>query len=122
MHFKKEDWQYQVDVLYSGFEQYDTLSFVTLGDSAVYSTVYYLLEGHQSPFAPKASNAKRRKVLCRELELSVLLKGPLRRVKKPLLCRRISRIGELWPLLGKEVPNHQPSTCVQNWGWIPRYY
>jgi precorrin-2/cobalt-factor-2 C20-methyltransferase len=44
MHFKKEDWQYQVDILYKGFETNDTLSFVTLGDSAVYSTVYYLLD------------------------------------------------------------------------------
>ena len=44
MHFKKEDWQYQVDVLYKGFEEHETLSFVTLGDAAVYSTVYYLLD------------------------------------------------------------------------------
>lgn len=44
MNFKKEDWQYQVDVINDSFKEYETLSFVTLGDSAVYSTVYYLLD------------------------------------------------------------------------------
>jgi len=44
MHFKSEDWQYQVDTIHKSFKEYKTLSFVTLGDSAVYSTVYYLLD------------------------------------------------------------------------------
>lgn len=44
MNFKVEDWQKQVDKLYESFESYESLSFVTLGDSAVYSTVYYLLD------------------------------------------------------------------------------
>ncbi len=44
MRFKVEDWQNQVNILQESFKQYDTLSFVTLGDSAVYSTVYYLLD------------------------------------------------------------------------------
>ncbi len=44
MQFKKEDWQHQVDVIQKGFEEYEHLSFVTLGDSAVYSTVYYILD------------------------------------------------------------------------------
>lgn len=44
MNFKTEDWQYQVDKIYESFAEYKTLSFVTLGDSAVYSTVYYLLD------------------------------------------------------------------------------
>lgn len=44
MHFKQEDWQYQVDVLYDALKTNNTISFVTLGDSAVYSTVYYLLD------------------------------------------------------------------------------
>ena len=44
MNFKVEDWQNQVDTIYESFGQYETLSFVTLGDSAVYSTVYYLLD------------------------------------------------------------------------------
>jgi len=44
MQYNKEDWQYQVDCIYDGFKTYDTLSFVTLGDSAIYSTIYYLLD------------------------------------------------------------------------------
>lgn len=44
MKFQKEDWQRQVDIIYNSFDKYKTLSFVTLGDSAVYSTVYYLLD------------------------------------------------------------------------------
>jgi precorrin-2/cobalt-factor-2 C20-methyltransferase len=44
MHFKKEDWQYQVDILLQQLKIYDNVSFVTLGDAAVYSTVYYLLD------------------------------------------------------------------------------
>lgn len=44
MRFQVEDWQKQVDVLMDSFKEYDSLSFVTLGDSAVYSTVYYLLD------------------------------------------------------------------------------
>lgn len=44
MKFLDEDWQRQVDIIVDGFSKHETLSFVTLGDSAVYSTVYYLLE------------------------------------------------------------------------------
>jgi len=44
MRFKQEDWQRQVDIVFDSFKLYEDLCFVTLGDSAVYSTVYYLLE------------------------------------------------------------------------------
>jgi len=44
MNFKKKDWQYQVDILVDSIDKYDSVSFVTLGDAAVYSTVYYLLD------------------------------------------------------------------------------
>ena len=44
MKFQVEDWQHQVDIIKDSFSQYKSLSFVTLGDSAVYSTVYYLLD------------------------------------------------------------------------------
>jgi len=44
MKFHVEDWQHQVDIIKDSFKQYKSLSFVTLGDSAVYSTVYYLLD------------------------------------------------------------------------------
>ena len=44
MRFRVEDWQNQVDKIMESFKEYESLSFVTLGDSAVYSTVYYLLD------------------------------------------------------------------------------
>ncbi len=44
MKFKQDDWQKQVDIIFNSFNTYKNLSFVTLGDSAVYSTVYYLLD------------------------------------------------------------------------------
>jgi len=44
MNFKKDDWQYQVDIIQKGIKKYGRVSFVTLGDSAIYSTVYYLLD------------------------------------------------------------------------------
>ncbi len=44
MKFKVDDWQRQVDIIKEGFSKHETLCFVTLGDSAVYSSVYYLLD------------------------------------------------------------------------------
>jgi len=44
MNFKHDDWQYQVDIIQKGIKKYGSVSFVTLGDSAIYSTVYYLLD------------------------------------------------------------------------------
>lgn len=44
MKFLTEDWQRQVDIIEESYSKYDSLSFVTLGDSGVYSTVYYLLD------------------------------------------------------------------------------
>ena len=43
MHFKKEDWQSQVNIIQNTLQTNHIVSFVTLGDAAVYSTVYYLL-------------------------------------------------------------------------------
>lgn len=96
MRFKVEDWQRQVDTLTTSFDKYNSLAFVTLGDSAVYSTVYYLLdlikEQHQLIY-----------------ENSEVIPGVTSfsdasaKVKKPL-C-----IGDgsfsIKPLLDKEVPN-----------------
>ncbi len=43
MHYNKGGLaKVNVNVIYDGFKSYETLSFVTLGDSALYSTVYYL--------------------------------------------------------------------------------
>ena len=95
MHFKKEDWQYQVDILYKGFETNNTLSFVTLGDSAVYSTVYYLLDiiKVQSP-----------KLYCSTEVIAGVtsFSQASAKVKKPL-CVGDSKF-EIVPLLDKEVP------------------
>jgi precorrin-2/cobalt-factor-2 C20-methyltransferase len=44
MQFKKEDWQYQVDILQNAVNKHKIVSFVTLGDAGVYSTIYYLLD------------------------------------------------------------------------------
>ena len=96
MHFKQEDWQYQVDILYKTLETNSCISFVTLGDSAVYSTVYYLLD------IIKEQN----------IELynsSVVIPGitsfshSSAKVKKPL-CVGDSSFS-IVPLLGKTVPN-----------------
>ena len=44
MRFQKDDWQKQVDIITNSINKYDKVCFVTLGDSAIYSTVYYLLD------------------------------------------------------------------------------
>jgi precorrin-2/cobalt-factor-2 C20-methyltransferase len=95
MHFKKEDWQYQVDILYKGFEEHITLSFVTLGDAAVYSTVYYLLD---------IIKAQRPKLYCKSEVIAGVtsFSQASAKVKKPL-CVGDSRF-EIMPLLDKEVP------------------
>jgi len=95
MHFCKEDWQYQVDVLYNAFESYEHLSFVTLGDSAVYSTVYYLLDiiKIQKPLLHQNTE-----VIAGVTSFS----QASAKVKKPL-CVGDSRF-EIVPLLNKDVP------------------
>ena len=95
MHFKKEDWQYQVDVLYDGFETHECLSFVTLGDSAVYSTVYYLLD---------IIKVQQPKLYCNTEVIAGVtsFSQASARVKKPL-CVGDNRF-EIVPLLDKEVP------------------
>jgi precorrin-2/cobalt-factor-2 C20-methyltransferase len=95
MHFKREDWQYQVDILYESFEAYDHVSFVTLGDAAVYSTVYYLLD---------IIKVQRPQLYCQSevIEGITSFSQASARVKKPL-CVGDSRF-EIIPLLDKEVP------------------
>lgn len=95
MHFRKEDWQYQVDVLYRGFETHKSLSFVTLGDSAVYSTVYYLLD---------IIEVQRLDLYCNTEVIAGVtsFSQASAKVKKPL-CVGDSRF-EIVPLLDKKVP------------------
>jgi len=95
MHYRYEDWQYQVDIIYSAFREYNTLSFVTLGDSAVYSTVYYLLD------IIKVQNPK---LYCNSEVIAGVtsFSNASARVKKPL-CLGDSKL-EIVPLLDKELP------------------
>jgi len=96
MHFKKEDWQYQVDILTKSLETNETISFVTLGDSAVYSTVYYLLD------IIKVQNIDlydKSEVIAGVTSFS----QSSAKVKKPL-CVGDSSFS-IVPLLGKKVPN-----------------
>jgi len=44
MKFRTEDWVHQVDTLTDAVERHGQVAFVTLGDAAIYSTVYYLLD------------------------------------------------------------------------------
>ncbi len=96
MHFKQEDWQYQVDILYKTLETFNTISFVTLGDSAVYSTVYYLLDIIKEQNCELYNNSE---VIAGITSFS----QSSAKVKKPL-CVGDSSFS-IVPLLGYEVPN-----------------
>ena len=95
MHYRYEDWQYQVDIIYSALKRYRSISFVTLGDSAVYSTVYYLLD---------IIKVQRPKLYCNSEVIAGVTSFSCAsaRVKKPL-CLGDSKL-EIIPLLDKEVP------------------
>lgn len=96
MNFKKKDWQYQVDILEQSIKKYGSVSFVTLGDAAVYSTVYYLLDIIK----------KQNKKLYKKTEVIAGITSfsyASSKVKKPL-CLGDNRF-ELIPLIGKDVPS-----------------
>jgi len=96
MHFKQEDWQYQVDILNDTLQTEDTISFVTLGDSAVYSTVYYLLDIIREQNKNLYNNSE---VIAGVTSFS----QASAKVKKPL-CIGDSSFS-IVPLLDKKVPN-----------------
>ena len=96
MHFKKQDWQYQVDIIVNEFKINTTVSFVTLGDSAVYSTVYYLLDILKLQDKTLYDNSE---VIAGVTSFS----NASAKVKKPL-CVGDSSFS-IVPLLGKTVPN-----------------
>lgn len=96
MHFKKEDWQYQVNLLNDALKTEDTISFVTLGDSAVYSTVYYILDIIKVQNRTLYDNAE---VIAGITSFS----QSSAKVKKPL-CLGDSSFS-IVPLLDKKVPN-----------------
>ena len=96
MHFKKEDWQYQVDIIMNCFKDKKTVSFVTLGDAAVYSTVYYLLDIIKDQNKTIYDN-------CEVCEGITSFSNASAKVKEPL-CIGDSSFS-IVPLLDKEVPN-----------------
>ena len=96
MYFKKKDWQYQIDLIQKGIKDYKSVSFVTLGDAAVYSTVYYLLNMIKKQ---DKKLYKRSEVIAGITSFSYASS----KIKKPL-CLGDNRF-ELIPLLGKKVPS-----------------
>ena len=44
MRFLEEDWRDEGTVILQALEKYDRVSFVTLGDAGIYSSIYYLLD------------------------------------------------------------------------------
>ena len=96
MNFKHDDWQYQVDIIQKGIKKYGSVSFVTLGDSAIYSTVYYLLDIIK----------KQDKKLYKKSEVIAGITSfsyASSQVKKPL-CLGDTAF-KIVPLLDKEVPS-----------------
>jgi precorrin-2/cobalt-factor-2 C20-methyltransferase len=96
MHFKQEDWQYQVDILLNQLNTHNKVSFVTLGDAAVYSTVYYLLDIIKIQNLDIYNNTE-------IVEGITSFSNASARVKKPL-CIGDSSFS-IVPLLNKDVPN-----------------
>ncbi len=92
MNFKHEDWQRQANIIIDSLADYDNVSFVTLGDSGVYSSVYYLYELFSNDIQdyteviPGVTSFSQSSAL----------------VKKPI-CLGDSGF-EVIPLIGKEVP------------------
>jgi precorrin-2/cobalt-factor-2 C20-methyltransferase len=44
MHFRHEDWVHEADVILQTLQTHKSVCFVTLGDAAIYSSIYYLLD------------------------------------------------------------------------------
>lgn len=44
MRFRHEDWVDEADVILDTLKRYNKVCFVTLGDAAIYSSIYYLLD------------------------------------------------------------------------------
>ena len=96
MHFKEEDWRNQVDILLKALEENNIVSFVTLGDAGVYSTVYYLLEIIEREYPSIYKNSEVIAGITSFSQASA-------KVKKPL-CVGDSAFS-IAPLLGYDVPN-----------------
>ncbi|SFV65426.1 Cobalt-precorrin-2 C20-methyltransferase [hydrothermal vent metagenome] len=44
MRFQYEDWVEEANIILDTLKRYNSVSFVTLGDAAIYSSIYYLLD------------------------------------------------------------------------------
>lgn len=44
MRFDPDDWEMEADIVLDALAYHDKVAFVTLGDSAIYSSVYYILD------------------------------------------------------------------------------
>jgi precorrin-2/cobalt-factor-2 C20-methyltransferase len=44
MRFNPQDWQSEADVILKSAKEHKTISFVTIGDAGIYSSIYYLLD------------------------------------------------------------------------------
>jgi len=44
MRFNKEDWEAEADIVLDALQTHNCVSFVTLGDAGIYSSIYYLLD------------------------------------------------------------------------------
>ena len=95
MKFKVEDWQAQVDEMQNCFKSSSSVCFVTLGDSAIYSSVYYLLDLIKEQDKELYENSE---VVAGVTSFS----QASAKVKKPL-CVGDSAL-EIVPLLGYDVP------------------
>jgi len=95
MKFRPEDWQHQVEIITAQLREHDHLSFVTLGDSAIYSTVYYLLDRIRDQDPDLYARSEVIPGITSFSQASALAKKPL--------CVGESRL-EIVPLLDKELP------------------
>jgi len=44
MRFKHEDWEHEADIILDTLKKHKRVSFVTIGDAGIYSSIYYLLD------------------------------------------------------------------------------
>ncbi|NPA66033.1 MAG: precorrin-2 C(20)-methyltransferase [Epsilonproteobacteria bacterium] len=103
MRFLASDWEAEADVILETAKKYDDVVYVTLGDAAIYSSVYYLLDFIQKKdphlynnttviagvTSFSAASAKVKKPLCigdERLEIE-----PINPRKKPLTTRILMR-------------------------------
>ncbi len=96
MKFRVEDWQRGADTLMEASRKYNHICFVTLGDAAVYSTVYYLLDIIARDDPDLYDH-------CEVIEGITSFSQASARIKKPL-CVGDSRF-EIVPLMEREVPS-----------------